>query len=652
VSGDRTAPAAGVRVAAAATGSAWATLRRGLAATPEITRGIRLTLGLALLSTVGRVVVPIAVQQTVDRGIRGAGGPRPGVVLVMLLAAALSVGVTAVSAYLTNVRIFRATEAGLATLRTAAFRHVHDLSVLTQDAERRGGLVARVTTDVDTISTFVQWGGLLLVVSAGQLLVATALMAVYSWPLTLLVWACYLPLFWLFRSLQAMVSRAYAQVRERVGDLLAAVSEAVVGADTIRAYAVQHRTQAKVDASVGAHARSAVRAQKLVAVSFSGGLLVSGLVVAAVVVLGTWLGVGGDLSLGELLAFLFLVNLFTGPVQMSTEVLNELQNAAAGWRRVLAVLDTPAEVADPGESGETLPRGPIAVDFEGVAFAYPGGPPVLTGVDLHLPPRARVAVVGQTGSGKTTLAKLLTRLMDPVDGRVLLDGVDLRRIRFASLRDRVVMVPQEGFLVDDGLAANIVWGRPDACVADVRRALDELGLLDWALGLPQGLDTPVGQRGESLSVGERQLVALARAYLADPDLLVLDEATSAVDPATEVRLQRALDGVSRGRTSVAIAHRLSTAEAADLVVVVDAGRIVDVGPHRELVLRCPVYQALYASWTAQQRSPLPGDHARSHHPFASSPAVPSATLHDGAPGPVRACMITNEERPGDGRIVR
>jgi len=601
------APAgAGVRVAVTAGGGAWKVLRRGLAVSPEITRGIWLTLGLALLSTAGRVVVPIAVQQTVDRGIRAAGGPRPVLVLVLVVAAAGGVVLTGVSAYLTNVRIFRATEAGLASLRTAAFRHVHDLSVLSQDAERRGSLVARVTTDVDTISTFVQWGGLLLVTSTGQLLVATALMAVYSWPLTLLVWACYLPLIWVFRSLQGVVSRAYATVRERIGDLLAAVSEAVVGADTIRAYGVQQRTQAKVDDRVGAHARSAVRAQVLVAVSFSGGVLVSGLVVAAVVGLGTWLGVRGDLTLGELLAFLFLVNLFTGPVQMATEVLNELQNAAAGWRRVLAVLDTPAEVADPGEAGEVLPRGPIAVDFEGVGFAYPDGPPVLTAVDLHLPPQARVAIVGRTGSGKTTLAKLLTRLMDPVTGQVLLDGVDVRRIRFSCLRDRVVMVPQEGFLVDASVAANVAWGRPGASVADVRSALDDLGLLDWALGLPQQLDTPVGQRGGSLSAGERQLVALARAYLADPDLLVLDEATSAVDPATEVRLQRALEGASRGRTSVAIAHRLSTAEAADVVVVVDAGRIVDVGPHRELLGRCPAYRSLHASWSAQQpRTPTP-----------------------------------------------
>lgn len=587
--------------AGAATG-AWRTLRRGLAESPEMTRGLGITLAFALLSTAGRVVVPIAVQQTIDRGIRGAAGPRPGLVLGFVAAAVVGVVLTAVTAYLTNVRIFRATESGLATLRTRAFRHVHDLSVLSQNAERRGALVARVTTDVDTISTFVQFGGLLLVLSLGQLTVATVLMAVYSWPLALLVWACFLPLFLGLRTLQRVVSRAYAAVRERVGDMLGAVSESVVGADTIRAYGVAERTQRRIDAAVGAHAKAAVRAQLLVAVSFTSGVLLSGLVVAAVVAFGTWLGVGGSLTLGELLAFLFIVQLFTGPVQMGTEVLNELQNALAGWRRVLAVLDTPADVVDPGADGVELPRGPIAVRFDGVSYAYPGGPTVLADVDLELPASRRIAVVGETGSGKTTLAKLLTRLMDPTSGRVLLGGVDLRRVRFDSLRDRVVMVPQEGFLLDGSLAMNLAWGRPGTTEPQVRHALAELGLLDWAEALPYGLDTPVGQRGESLSAGERQLVALARAYLADPDLLVLDEATSSVDPATEVRLQRAVDGLARSRTSVAVAHRLSTAEAADLVVVVDAARVVDVGPHLELLARCPVYQRLHASWTSQHRA--------------------------------------------------
>jgi putative ABC transport system ATP-binding protein len=602
---------------------AWAVLRRGLALSPEITHGLGLTLLIALVSTVGRVLVPIAVQQTIDKGIRGPDGPRPGLVLALCTAAACGLVVTAAAAFIANRRIFRATEAGLATLRTKAFRHIHDLSTLTQNTERRGALVARVTTDVDTVSTFVQWGGLLLLTSTGQLLVATVLMLIYSWPLALLVWACFLPLFGLFRVLQRRVSAAYALVRQRVGDMLAAISESVVGADTIRAYAVERRTQERVDATVAAHRAAAIRAQTTVAVSFSSGVLVSGLVVAAVVGLGTVLGVNGRLTLGELIAFLFLVQLFTGPVQIGTEVLNELQNAVAGWRRVMAVLDTHADVADPGDAGVELPRGPIDVRFEHVWFAYPGGPAVLRDVDLVLPPRARIAVVGETGSGKTTLAKLLTRLMDPTRGRVLIDGVDLRDVRFSSLRERVVLVPQEGFLIDDTLGANIAWGtdhrsdlrsrHPGGSRAnrdDVVLALTELGLLEWAQRLPHGLDTRVGQRGEALSVGERQLVALARAYLADPDLLVLDEATSAVDPATEVRLARALESVTRGRTSVAIAHRLSTAEAADLVVVVEAGEIADVGPHHEVLGRSPVYQRLHASWATQHRDGSSREHAR------------------------------------------
>jgi len=579
--------------------SAAQVLRRGIAVSPELVRGVWVTLTLSLLATGGRVVVPVAVQQTIDRGIVGSDGPRPGLVAALVGAAMVGVVITATASYISNVRLFRATEAGLKTLRVKAFRHIHDLSVLTQNSERRGSLVARVTSDVDTISTFVQWGGLLLVLSVGQLLVATVLMAIYSWQLTLLVWVCFLPLFIAVRPLQRKVATAYGGVRERVGDMLGAISEAVVGADTIRAYAVEERTQQRIDGAIDRHRSSAVRAQLLVAASFSGGVLMSGLVVAAVVVVGVKIGVAGDMTLGRLLAVLFLVQLFTTPVQMGTEVLNELQNAAAGWRRVLSVLDTRADVADPGADGVDLPRGPIGVRFEGVSFSYPDGPPVLRGVDLVIPERTRVAIVGETGSGKTTLAKLLTRLMDPAAGQVLLDGVDLRRIRFENLRSRVVMVPQEGFLFDLSLADNIAWGRSGATREDVTAALAELRLLDWAMSLPRGLDTPVGQRGESLSAGERQLVALARAYLADPDLLVLDEATSAVDPATEVRLQAALEGVTRGRTSVAIAHRLSTAEAADLVVVVDQGRVVDVGHHDELLGRCDVYQRLFASWRSQ-----------------------------------------------------
>lgn len=576
------------------------TLRRGLELSPELRRGLAVTLLLAALTTAGRVVVPLAVQQVTDHGLLAEGGPDTALVWRYVGLAAIVVLLTALCSYAVNVRLFRASESGLATLRLRAFRHMHDLSMLTQNTERRGSMVSRVTSDVDTISMFVQFGGILLILSLGQIAIATILMLVYSPALTAVVWLCFLPLLLVIRRFQASVGRAYTIVRERVGDMLAAISESVVGAATIRAYGVEERTAARIDEAVEAHRKAAVGAQVRSVVAFSSGQLVAGLTLAVVLVVGTVLATHDALTLGQLLAFLFLVNLFTQPVMQATEVLNELQNAVAGWRRVIGVVDTPADVSDPGDDGEVLPRGPITVDFDGVSFTYPGGETVLHDVNLHIAPRSRVAIVGETGSGKSTLAKLLTRLMDPTEGEVRLDGVDVRRVRFSSLRERVVLVPQEGFLFDASLLENIRFGRPDATDADVRLALTELGLDGWLEGLPRGLLTDVGQRGESLSAGERQLVALARAYLADPDLLVLDEATSAVDPSTEVRLQRALEGLTRGRTSIAIAHRLSTAEAADEVIVVDAGRVVERGPHHELVRAGGVYAGLHASWAAQQ----------------------------------------------------
>jgi putative ABC transport system ATP-binding protein len=242
------------------------------------------------------------------------------------------------------------------------------------------------------------------------------------------------------------------------------------------------------------------------------------------------------------------------------------------------------------------------VRFEHVSFRYaPGSRLALEDVALTIEPRLRVAIVGETGSGKTTFAKLVTRLMDPVEGRVLLGSdaggwVPLDKVAFASLRSRVVMVPQDGFLFDTTVAENVRYGRPGMTDAEVLTAFEELGLGTWVAGLAEGVATPVGQRGDSLSAGERQLVAVARAYVADPDLLVLDEATSAVDPATERRLTRALDTLTDGRTTLTIAHRLSTAERADDVLVVDAGRVVQRGTHAELVDADGPYARLHTSW--------------------------------------------------------
>ena len=594
-----TAPARTVETADTVQRGSFATLAHGLRLAPEFRRGLGVTLGLALLSTGGRVVVPLAVQQTIDHGL---SGPEPDLVLVRwaVFWAALAVLVTAAANYLMNVRLYRTTEDGLLALRTRAFRRVHDLSVLHQAAERRGSLVSRVTGDVDTISSFMQFGGLLIIVSAAQLLLATGVMLWWSWQLTLVVYACLVPLALLLRFFQRSLQVAYGAVRVRIGEMLGAVAESVVGAPVIKAYGAQQRTAERIDEAVRRTTKAQTRAQTITAATFCSGEVITALANSLVVVVGLGLATSGQLTLGRLVGYLFLVSLFVQPLQVATEVLNEAQNAIAGLRRVLGVLDTPTDVADP-VPGLDLPPGPLAVRFERVRFAYPGGPDVLHDVDLEIAPRTKVAVVGETGSGKTTFAKLLTRLMDPTGGRVLLSGVPLDEVAFASLRQRVVMVPQDGFLFDTTVAANVRYGRPDAGDADLQRAFAELGLLDWLEQLPEGLQTKVGERGEALSVGERQLVALARAYVADPDLLVLDEATSAVDPATEVRLSRALDSLTRGRTTLTIAHRLSSAEAADEVLVVDRGRVVQRGPHAELVAVPGVYADLHASWVRQSR---------------------------------------------------
>lgn len=577
-----------------------AILRRGFSLAPAVKDGLGFTLLLAALSTIGGSVVPIVIQRTIDSGLGEGQAPDLSEISGALFMALALIIVTAIVAYWMRVRLFVASETGLADLRVRAFRHVHDLSTLTQNAERRGVLVSRVTSDVDQISMFLQFVGIMMVISIGQILVATVVMLFYSWQLTLVVWLCFVPLVASLKFFADRLSRAYDTVRRTVGDMLAVIAEPVVGASVVRAHAIEDRTQQRVDGGIKANLDANTRAQKLVAVTFASAGLAGGLANAFVLVVGVVLGVAGGLSVGTVIAFAFLVNLIVGPVQNATQVLTEAQNAIASWRRVIDLIDTPADVVDPGDTGIELPDGAVSVDFDDVAFNYPGGPWVLSDVTVSIPAEQRVAVVGETGSGKTTFAKLLTRLMDPADGTVMLGGVDVSQISFAELRRHVLMVPQEGFLFDATLRDNLAYGKRGATDDELIQAINDLALSDWFRALPNGLDTRVGQRGESLSAGERQLVALVRSALADPDLIVLDEATSAVDPQTELRATKALERLLEGRTSVTIAHRLTTAENADRVLVFDAGKLVQDGTHAQLAAQDGgVYARLYASWVAQ-----------------------------------------------------
>jgi putative ABC transport system ATP-binding protein len=580
------------------------TIRRGIELSPVLKRGLPVTLLLGLVATAGRIIVPVAIQQVLDRGLI-AGEVDLTFVIQMTVIALVAVAVTAGCTALMHIRLADVSETALSGLRIQAFRHIHDLSMLHQASEHRGSLVTRVTSDVDQISRFMQFAGLMLMINTFQATLSLVAMFVYSWQLGLVV-ALIIPLIAAtMRWFQKRLDTAYLIVRDRVARLLGTLAEVVVGAPVIRAYGIEDHTRIRLDAAIEDHRSSAVKAGVLSS-SFSGtGELLSAIVLAVTLVVGVIMAVGGSVTVGTVVAFLFLIQLFVQPVQMLGEAVNEAQTAVAGWRRVLDVLEIPPDVADPGDDGIDLPDRPLGIDFFGVSFRYPRsgeiaadatGTAALLGVTVSIAPDTRVAIVGETGSGKTTFAKLLTRLMDPSEGKVLVGGVDLKLVRFRSLRDRVVMVPQDGMLFRGTIADNVRMGRPEASDAEIVAAFRTLGLQDWLAEMTEGLATPVGERGGSLSVGERQLVTLVRAAISDPELLVLDEATSAVDPSTEVRISRALNTLTAGRTVVTIAHRLSTAEAADRILVFDEGRLVEDGPHSDLVWRGGVYARLHESW--------------------------------------------------------
>lgn len=586
-----------------------AVIRRGLSLSPAITKGLWLTLLLSALGTAGMSIVPVVVQRAIDQGL-GDDGVRPGALTDYVVIASLILIAASTFAYLAKVRLYVATENGLSEIRVKAFRHVHDLSMLTQNEQRRGSLVSRVTSDVDQISMFLQFTGMIMILSIGQMLIATIVMAALSWQLTVVVLLSFAPIMISLKWFAAAMSRAYDKVRATVGEMLGAISEPVVGAAVVRAYGIEQRTQNRIDEAINTNYSANVKAQTITAFTFGSAGLSAGLANAGVLGVGLWFGIAGDLSMGTLIAFVFLVGLFLGPAQMATQVLSDAQNAISSWRRVIELLDTPADVVDPGESGKNLPAGSLGIKFEHVSFAYPSGPLVLRDIDVQILPNQRVAIVGETGSGKTTFGKLLTRLMDPTDGTVSFtiatDSIDISKVSFADLREHILMVPQEGFLFADTLAANIRYGKPEASDEEINETITNLGLSDWLATLPNGLETNVGQRGESLSAGERQLVALIRSALAEPAILVLDEATSAVDPQTELRTTRALDLLLKGRTSVTIAHRLSTAENADRVLVFDNGKLVQQGTHQDLVkYEDGVYARLHRSWIAQSRLGAP-----------------------------------------------
>jgi ATP-binding cassette, subfamily B, bacterial len=575
-------------------------LRDAARVAPSLSRGFGLTVVLATIGAMGALVVPLLLQQLVDGQLFAAGGMDLTAARRVAGAAALIALVAGLASWRAMFRLVKAAADGLTELRARVFEHLHRLPTLTIAEERRGALVARVTSDIETVTQFVEWGGIAMLVGGSQLTVVAVLMVAFDPLLAGVVLATAAVYAAAILGFQRLLARRYDRVRVRVAGSLAAIGEAISGLPTVRAYGVEARTVAKVEESLERQFRAESRVRMFGSALFSTSELFAASMTALVVVVGVRTADVTGVSAGRLVAFLLLVTLFVAPIQILVEVLDQAQSAAAGLRRVLDVLDTPRE-EEPAEPLEPS-KGPLAVATDGLSYAYPGGPAVLTDVTVRIAPGDRIAVVGRTGSGKSTFVKLIARLQAPPDGTVVLGGIPLERLATPALRRRVAFVPQDPFLLDATIANNVRYGQPDAADAEVRAAFAELDLTEWLASLPEGLETRVGERGARLSAGERQLVALARAWIAGPDLLVLDEATSAVDPTLDVRLRRAVERMTTGRTSITVAHRLATAEAADRVLVFDDGRLAEVGTHAELIAAGGIYLRLHARWSVDTTS--------------------------------------------------
>ena len=583
-----------------------ATIGAGVQAAPSLKRGIGWTISLALVGAAGRVVVPILLQQAIDRGFTRVDGRTivdVGFIARLCAIGAVSLIVTGLAQRTAVLRLGRSSEEALFGLRTRLFQHVHRIGVEDHNDEKRGALVARVTSDVETLSQFFSWGGLAFLLNGALMLIVSVVMLAYDWMLASVVIVVSAPLFVVLRRVQRILVAAYDRVRETNGALLGASSEIINGAETLIAYRVGDVYARRTVNVAEERARAQTRASLIGAFLFPSGEVFGTIAVSGVIALGVWRGPGSSLTAGAVIGFVFLTYRFLEPIAEMTEVLDQTQTAVAGLRRVLGILAIPVgPPVDPHPV--TIPSGPITVDIEDVSFSYRpregesdgASEPVLVHVTASIAPGSRVAIVGETGSGKTTLGRILARFVDPTSGSVLMSGVPLTKVSNEDLRRCLVVVPQEPFLFDDTVAENLRFANPDMTDDDLVRRIAALDLEDWIASLPSGLMTQVGPRGGNLSAGERQLVALIRASLVTSSILVLDEATSSVDALTEVRIGRILERMSTGRTTIAIAHRLSTAARADRVLVLDDGRLLEDGSHEELLRQKGLYFRMYEDW--------------------------------------------------------
>lgn len=545
-----------------------------------------------LLQSAAVLAGPAIVRYGIDHGVEPRNLEALDRALVLYL---IAIAVQYVFGRLVIIWIARLGEGFLRELREQVFAHLMRLSLSFYDRNRTGSLVARMTADIEAMQELVAQGLSMFIVNMLVLTGAIVVMVAMSWQLALGVLIVVPVLVIATRWFRRASNAAYLQLRDRVGGTLTSFQEGMAGVRVVQAFNQEDAFRRRFRDTNEKQFETNLHAERITAKYSTIIELAQGGAIATILFYGGWLTGRDVVTVGTLAAFvLYLQNLFE-PIQQMSQLFNTIQASGAALQKLYTLLDEDVTIEERPGAVDLPHTGTLEVD--GVSFAYGVGPRVLSDVSLVVHPGQRVALVGSTGAGKSTLAKLMVRFYDPAAGAVRYGGVDLRDTSLTSLRDRIVVVPQEGFLFGGTIRDNILVARPDASDADVQGAIDALDLTDRFAAFSDGLDTVVRERGANFSAGERQLVSLVRAALADPAVVVLDEATSSLDPGTELIVEHALERLMEGRTVVVIAHRLSTAARADLVAVVQGGVLAEVGTHADLVADGAGYAALYASWT-------------------------------------------------------
>ncbi|QDP94646.1 ABC transporter ATP-binding protein [Microlunatus elymi] len=550
-----------------------------------------------VIENAARLAIPYLVSLGIDKGVppimhHGAATVLIEIVIAMLIITAIQ-AVTRVIFQRTSGKVGQDV---LLEVRRRVFKHFQKLDVKFHDRYTSGRVVSRLTSDVEAIQEMLNGGfdslirAVLTLVGVGIMLITLdtklGIICLLSFPILML----------LVRWFSVNSSKTYRRVREFSAMVIVQFVETMTGIRAVQAYRREPRNSEIFEDLAGEYRDINTKAFRLVALFMPGVKLIGNITIGIVVLYGGWRAMEGDLTIGVLTAFLLYLRMFFDPMQDISQFYNLFQSASAALEKLSGVLEQDPEVVDPSEP-VPMDRAAGRVQFENVDFSYVDDRPVLPDLDLTIPAGQTVALVGTTGAGKTTIAKMISRFYDPTGGRITLDGVDLRELSDEDLRRNVVMVTQENFMFDGTVADNILFGRPSASREQVIEAAKAVGAHEFISALPKGYDTDVEKRGGRLSAGQRQLVAFARAFLADPAVLILDEATSSLDIPSERLVQQALQTILASRTAVIIAHRLSTVEIADRVLVLEHGRILEDGSPAELMhAEGGRYAALYEAW--------------------------------------------------------